>query len=163
MGHAATKEILLARWAQIVNDPSLHDLPYKLEINSEGTIEMSPASNLHGMRQAEIAQVLGSGLPNGKVITECSILTDIGVRVPDVAWASNDFLATEAGNTPFTRAPEICVEVRSASNSAREMDDKVRAYLAAGATEVWIAEEDGATRIHSAQGEISASGFGVKV
>ena len=124
---------------------------------------MSPASNLHGMRQAEIAQILGNALPKGKVITECSVLTDIGVRVPDVAWASNDFLAGEERNTPFTRAPEICVKVRPASNSTREIDDKVRAYLAAGAVEVWIVDEDGTTKIHSARGELSASGFGVKL
>ena len=60
MGHAATKELLTARWAQLVNDPSLHDLPYKIELNREGTIEMSPANNRHGMRQGEIAMLLGN-------------------------------------------------------------------------------------------------------
>ena len=161
MGHVATKELLVARWTQLVSDPSLHDLPYKVELNSEGTIEMSPASNRHGMRQADIAWTLRNSLPNGRVITECAVLTERGVRVPDVAWASTQFLAKEAENTPFTRAPEICVEVRSASNSDREITEKVRAYLAAGAIEAWVADEAGGIKIYSAQGELTASRFGV--
>jgi Uma2 family endonuclease len=132
-----------------------------VELNGEGTIEMSPASNRHGMRQADIAWTLRNGLAGGRVITECAVLTDIGVRVPDVAWASMEFLSKEGDNTPFTRAPEICVEVRSASNSAREMTEKVSAYLAAGAVEVWVADEAGGVKIHSARGELAASGFGV--
>jgi len=163
MGSVATRELLVARWAQLTNDPSLNDLPYKIEINAEGTIEMSPASNRHGMKQAEIARALGNALSHGTVITECSVLTDIGVRVPDVAWASTEFIAREGKNTPFSRAPEICVEVRSASNSAREIADKVRAYLAAGAVEVWVAEEEGAVSIHGQAGELASSRFGVKL
>lgn len=162
MGHAETKELLLARWTQLINDPSLEDLPYKIELNNEGTIEMSPASNLHGMRQAEVGRTLGNALPHGRVITECSILTRIGIRVPDVAWASSEFLAQEGNNTPFTRAPEICVEVRSKSNTHREINRKVQAYLAAGAIEVWVVDEDGALKMHSASGELTQSKFDVK-
>jgi Uma2 family endonuclease len=163
MGHAVTKEFLIARWTALINDPSLHDLPYKIELNSEGTIEMSPANNRHGMKQADIAYMLRSAFPNGRVITECSVLTDIGVRVPDVAWASQAFLAQEGENTPFLRAPEICVEVRSPSNSEREINEKIRAYLAAGAVEVWVADEAGGIKIHGTQGELSSSSFGVKL
>ena len=161
MGHLESKEMLLARWADLLRDSSLHDLPYKIELNAEGTIEMSPANNRHGMRQADLVWMLRSALPKGRVITECSILTDIGVRVPDVAWASNEFLASEADNTPFMRAPEICVEVRSPSNSDREINDKIRAYLAAGAVEVWIALQEGPVKIYAAEGEVAASRFGV--
>jgi Uma2 family endonuclease len=159
MGHTASKELLVARWAQLINDPSLHDLPYKIELNQEGTIEMSPASNRHGMRQAQVAQELGKALAHGSVVTECSILTEIGVRVPNVAWCSVEFLRGEADNTPFTRAPEICVEIRSPSNTDREISEKVRAYLLAGAEEVWIVEEDGATKIYASDGERSKSSF----
>jgi Uma2 family endonuclease len=40
--------------------------------------------------------------------------------------------------TPYTRAPEICVEVTSPSNSRKEMREKIDAYFAAGAKEVWL-------------------------
>lgn len=161
MGHTATKELLVARWTELINDPSLRDLPYKIELNEEGTIEMSPASNRHGIRQAQIARDLGNALPHGSVITECSILTDIGVRVPDVAWASAGFLRQEGENTPFTRAPEICVEVRSASNTDREIAEKIRAYLVAGAVEVWIVDEEGEKKIYTPDGQRKTSSFGV--
>ena len=161
MGHVATKEQLAARRAQLTNDLSLHDLPYKIELNGEGAIEQSPSSNRHGMRQSDIAWTLRNSLANGRVITECAVLTEIGVRVPDVAWASAHFLATEADNTPFTRAPEICVEVRSASNSEREIAEKIRAHLAAGAIEVWVADEAGGIKIYSIQGELAATNFSV--
>ena len=159
MGHVATKEQLAARWTQLTNDLSLHDLPYKIELNGEGAIEKSPSSNRHGMRQADIAWTLRNSLANGRVITECAVLTNIGVRVPDVAWASTQFLATEAENTPFPRAPEICVAVRSDSNSERDIADKIRAYLAAGAIEVWVADEAGGIKIYSIQGELAATNY----
>ena len=69
MGHVATKEQLAARRAQLTNDLSLHDLPYKIELNGEGAIEKSPARNRHGMRQADIAWTLRNSLTNGRVIT----------------------------------------------------------------------------------------------
>lgn len=37
-----------------------------------------------------------------------------------------------------TRAPQICIEVVSPSNSVKELEEKKSAYLAAGAEEVWI-------------------------
>ena len=38
----------------------------------------------------------------------------------------------------FNRAPELCIDVASPSNSIKELREKVQAYLAAGAVEVWI-------------------------
>jgi hypothetical protein len=35
-------------------------------------------------------------------------------------------------------APELCIEVVSPSNSVKELQEKLTAYLAAGAEEVWI-------------------------
>jgi Uma2 family endonuclease len=161
MGHTALQEMLIARWTELVNDATLHDLPYKIELNQEGKIEMSPANNRHGMLQGRLARTLGTALPGGEVITECSVLTDIGVRVPDVAWASNKFLDGQQENTPFTRAPEICVEIVSPSNSRREIDEKIAAYLAAGAEEVWVVDQDGNAAFWGAEGKRSKSAFNV--
>jgi len=68
--------------SDVLNDESLRDLPYKIELNEYRKIEMSPASNQHGLYQAEITQLL-TKLPSGKVITECSIQTSQGVKVAD--------------------------------------------------------------------------------
>ena len=163
MCYATPQEMLIARWTELINDPSLHDLPYKIELNADGKIEMSPASNRHGALQARIAWALRNALPAGEVITECSLLTDIGVRVPDVAWASIDFLEAQQDSTPFTRAPEICVEVVSPSNAAREIDDKPRAYFAAGAREVWVVSEQGTLRFFGPEGARATSEYGIQV
>ena len=72
-------------WDELCRDPSLQDLPYKIEINAWGKVEMSPASNRHGRLQIEIGSELKRQLPNGIAIGECLILTRIGIRVPIVA------------------------------------------------------------------------------
>ena len=112
MGLSTTSEALALRWAELCNDASLHDLPYKIEINADGVIEMSPASNRDARFQAAVAHALAVQLPSGTVMTECAVLTDEGVRVPDAAWASPEFVARHGDATPFPQAPEICVEVR---------------------------------------------------
>ena len=138
MGDVTTPETLARRWADVMRDPTLTDLPYKIELNAWGKIETRPASNRHALLQAHIAAEFARQLKSGRPLTECSVLTEIGVRVPDVAWASSEFLAMYGDATPFPCAPEICVEITSPSNSEAEIREKTRAYVAAGAHEVWI-------------------------
>lgn len=161
MGNVTAPEVLARRWLEIIADPLLRDLPYKIELNAWGKIELSPGSNAHGHSQFWIGTELRRSLPQGRVIVEASILTEIGVRVPDVVWASREFLATHGFETPFPRAPEICVEVLSPSNTEAEIEEKTRAYLAAGAQEVWTVAEDGAVRFFGADGPRERSSFGV--
>jgi Uma2 family endonuclease len=124
---------------------------------------MSPANNWHGLLQARLVKILTTALPNGEVITECSVLTEIGIRVPDLIWASHEFLAAQGDVTPFTRAPEICVGVLSRWNTKREIDEKVKAYLAAGARESWVVDEQGEIRYFGPEGQRVSSEFGVTV
>jgi Uma2 family endonuclease len=163
MGNLATPQALLHRWEEMQRDPSLQDLPYKIELNAWGKLEMSPASVRHGQQQAALAEAFRQQLPRGTTITECPILTDIGIRVPDLAWASEQFMRQHADMSPLPRAPEICVEVISPSNVAAEITEKTRAYLAAGAQEVWLAHEDGNIRFIDAAGEKSTSAFPITV
>ena len=163
MGNVPTPEALSLRWAQIIADATLRDLPYKIELNAWGNIEMSPASNRPGILQARVASELTRQLSRGEVITECSVLTQIGVRVPHVAWASSEFLDVHGEATPYPRAPELCVEIVSPSNSDAEIGAKAQAYLAAGAQEVWLVSEDGRVRFVDAAGEHQSSRFGVSV
>jgi Uma2 family endonuclease len=160
MGNLATPEALLARWEEALEDPVLRDLPYKIELNSWGKLEMTPASNRHGHLQSEVAYELRRQL-QGLVITECSVLTRIGVRVPDVAWCSPEFIKAFGEITPYTQAPEICVEILSPSNVEAEVVEKTAAYLAAGALEVWLVSEDGSVRYVGPAGDQPASRFPV--
>jgi hypothetical protein len=70
MGNIANPELLVARWTELINDSSLRDVPYKIELNAEGTIEMSPANNGHAATQAYLAWALKDSLPEGVVYTE---------------------------------------------------------------------------------------------
>ena len=162
MGNLATPEFLIARWAELCRDPSLEDLPYKIELNAWGKIEMSPANNRHSRLQAELAVELKRQL-GGVVFVEGSVLTRIGIRSPDVAWASADFMAKYGEITPYRLAPEICVEVVSPSNVQVEIVEKTDAYLAAGAVEVWIVAQDGGIRYFTSEGEQPKSGFPVDI
>lgn len=145
-------------WASVINNPLLKDLPFKIELDKWGKILMSPASNSHGSLQFETgAKIRDAKQGKGKVITECSIHTSQGVKVADVAWASDSFIARFGFETPYKRAPEICVEVVSPSNSQGEIDEKIELYLSKGAHEVWIVSEDGGTRYYTYEGEIEES------
>jgi Uma2 family endonuclease len=162
MGNIATPEFLIARWDELCRDPSLRDLPYKIELNAWGKVEMSPPAGVgHSRLQAEVAVQLMNQLRDGVALTECPVLTSIGVRVPDVAWASNQFREQYKALSPLPRAPEICVEVISPSNVEAEITEKTRAYLAAGAHEVWVVAQDGTVRFIDGSGEKPQSRFSV--
>lgn len=146
------------QWSEVLADPSLQNLPYKIELDRYGNIVMSPASNRHGRLQFAIGKLLESAL-GGEIITECSIDTPEGVKVADVAWCSNGFYQRHGDETPYSAAPEICIEVRSPGNSNEEMRLKTALYLAAGAQEVWVVQESGEVRYFGKEGERHASTY----
>ena len=144
-------------WSEVIENPLLKDLPFKIELNKFGKLLMSPASNSHGRIQSRLAAALLNQLPKGEVITECSIQTSDGVKVADVAWLSEEFVREFGFVTPLPKAPEICIEIVSPSNSKIEIQSKVDLYLAKGAHEVWIAYELNKIHIFSCMGRIERS------
>ncbi|MCI0475870.1 MAG: Uma2 family endonuclease [Anaerolineales bacterium] len=147
----------MLQWADVLKDKSLQNLPYKIELDAKGRIIMTPASNRHGMYQIEIGARLKRMMPGGRVFSECSIKTLDGVKVADVAWASNEFLKKYREQTPFTHAPEICVEIVSPSNRRAEMEEKITLYLAKGAREVWLCDEKGNVTFADHSGKLKKS------
>ncbi len=145
------------RWAQVMSNRLLRDLPFKIEMTKFGQLLMSPASNKHGNVEYEIGRAIERGRKGGKIIMECSVQTSDGVKVADVAWASDAFISKYGYDTPYPRAPELCVEVVSPSNSEEEMQHKVELYLAKGATEVWVVDEEMRIRYFNAVGESKKS------
>jgi len=142
------------KWSDVLEDKSLRDLPYKVELNEHGSITMTPASNRHGKLQSLISHLLRNQMYDGDVISECSIQTDRGVKVADVAWMSDTFFKTHGDATPFPQAPEVCIEIVSPSNSKRELDEKVAVYFASGASEVWVCSDTGQITIYAAGGNV---------
>ncbi len=144
-------------WAEVIDNPLLQNLPFKIELNKFGKLLMSPATNRHGQIQGRLCGLLWNNQPSGEVISECSIQTADGVKVADVAWASAEFIAEFGFSTPYPKAPELCVEIVSLSNSKTEMWEKVQLYLSKGAQEVWVVYDNGKLEIFSHTGEINAS------
>lgn len=144
-------------WDSVIHNPLLQNLPFKIELNKWGNILMSPASNNHGKLQFEIGTLIDRKKNSGKIIMECSIDTNDGVKVADVAWVSDHFIKTHGYETPYRVAPEICVEIISPSNSKAEIEEKIQLYLSKGANEVWTYDTEGVIHYFSSVGELEKS------
>lgn len=132
-----SREELAVRYRNMCDDPCLANVPGKIELDVWGRLLMTPPSTYHGLVQGRLAHKLKTVL-GGEVITEAPIVTPTGLFLPDVAWASASFIAAHGAQSPLMRAPEICIEVISPSNSVKELTEKREAYLASGAQEVWL-------------------------
>ena len=150
------------QWQDVLNDKSLRDLPYKIELNEYGHIEMSPASFNHSYLQGTLAFLLRTQL-GGKVFTELAVTTEKGVKVPDVAWGSDEYFQTHKNDIAATSAPEICIEIISPSNSMKEMRAKIKQYLKSGAKEVWLVNEQGEVQFFNHNGQQKQSSFNVSL
>ncbi|MBW0001612.1 MAG: Uma2 family endonuclease [Verrucomicrobia bacterium] len=139
----------LKRWAEVLADPELARLPHRIETDRHGHILMSPPpAPAHGDRESEIVFQLKTLLPEGRTITNCPVSTSDGVKAPDVAWVVPERRLEVRSMICLTRAPEICVEVLSPSNTVKEIQEKTALYFEAGASEVWICNDDGSIRFH---------------
>ena len=114
---------------------------------------MTSAPNKRGHIQVLIAFTLMQQKTAGRVLTKCSVQISQGVKVADAAWGSDAFFARHGMDTPYLQAPELCVEIRSPSNSIGEMLAKKDLYLARGAQESWLVDEEGRLSFYSYGGE----------
>jgi Uma2 family endonuclease len=144
-------------WAEACQDKSLENLPYKIELNGQGKLIMSPTRNKHGFFQAEIAHLLRTLLPNGHVLVECAIDTPEGTYVSDVTWASKARFKVIEPELSCSIAPEICVEVWSQSNTPQEIEMKRRLYFEKGAAEFWYCDQIGGMTFFSRTEELPQS------
>ena len=144
-------------WREVVEHPSLKDLPFKIETNEWGEIVMTPATVGHSKYQGRIIRWF-DGFGKGRVLPECPIQTSEGVKVADVAWGSTEFFRRNEGDMLcLMESPEIVVEIRSPSNTAEEMDRKKRLYFEKGAREVWFCDKEGSIRFFNPKGELKRS------
>ena len=149
----------LSAWSRALRDPSLRDLPYKIETNEYGQLVMSPQKPKHGHAQSRITVLLSQLVTHpGRGAVEFAIETPKGVKLPDVVWISEKrWCGIPADVEASPVAPEICIEVLSKSNTAAEIDEKRRLYFDRGAVEVWTCDANGAMRFFTASGEQPAS------
>src|SRR5947208_11796961 len=122
--HKTRAAFNLRRWAQLLADREMAKIEGRIETDRHGHIIMSPPpAPSHGSFQSMIAHLLWSLLPKGCVFTECPISTADGVKGADVAWASPERTEELGGQVCFPKAPEICIEVVSPSNTEAEIQE----------------------------------------
>jgi Uma2 family endonuclease len=150
------------RWLQIVMDPSLADLPERIETDRDGNLIMSPTpDDIH----ADYAEVLRTLLhryrSEGVIRGGRPIATSEGTKVADLVWMTKrqakEREALKDPNLPYRPAPRICIDIASPSNTVQELDSKRALYLAAGAHEVWIVDRNGRIDFFSNAGKIQRS------
>jgi len=147
----AQTEFNLRRWAELLADPELAKIEARIETDRHGhIIKYPPPAPAHGSFQSWIGHLLLDSMPRGRVITECPISTADGVKAADVAWASPERMRGLGKRPCFPKAPELCVEVLSPSNSELGIQEKMALYFDAGAQEVWVCGSDGAMRFFGA-------------
>ena len=146
-------------WQEVCADPHLHNLPYKIELNEQGQIIMTPVRLYHSAWQGEIIRWLLRLTDSGKALPEVAIATAQGTKVADVVWCSDTLWQQIKHEAESPVAPEICVEVLSPTNTADEMLRKRMLYLAHGAEEVWLCSKDGTMQFFSADGALERSGL----
>lgn len=129
----------------------LPDEASRLELVRGHVVREPPAGFEHGDIAVRIALCLGTFVRRhalGKVLgaeTGFVLFDDPPtVRAPDVAFVARDRLPADPRG--FARlAPDLAVEIVSASNTVSEIQDKVADFLDAGARLVWVVDPRGRT------------------
>ena len=145
----ATRRMTVAefeQWRLSWDDASRYDL-WDGEV-----IEMAPAGEAHGAIAMRAGYLVFSyarrhGLGRTYAAETGFVLDEVRQRVlgPGVAFVSQERTTQPPRQGFFRGAPDLAVEVRSPSQSAREMDTKAEGYLAAGTRLVWIVDPDSRT------------------
>jgi Uma2 family endonuclease len=76
--------------------------------------------------------------PSGKVLSETLFVMETAACIPDVAFVLTESLARQDRSMQYRGAPELAIEVVS-SETAADLEKKVRAYLRGGSRAVWVA------------------------
>jgi len=145
------------QWQEVCESQSLKDLPFKIELNDEGKVLMTPVKVNHSILQGKIIGHLYQNIIGGEALAECAIKTQQGTKVADVAWASNALLEKIENEVECSIAPEICIEVLSFSNTKREIEEKKSIYFEQGAKEFWICDNFGNLSFFVKAGKIEHS------
>ncbi len=154
---------LRERWRQLADNRLVAEIPCKVELSEKGAIEVSPPTIRHAFIQGFLTRELARQRPDGTTLPECTVETDMGMRVPDVVWVSRELMERHRNEKQFRVAPDLCVEVLSPTNTRIQMAEKTAAYLAAGAKEVWIVGENGVPEIYTSSGRAAVSTLGFEL
>ena len=106
-----TPEALVERWREIIGRPEIIEARKHIETDAYGNIFIGPEPDFdHQRRGGRIERLLKSLSPGSGSVRQRAILTDAGIKVPDVIWLEPSRVREISGSKPITPAPEICVE-----------------------------------------------------
>ena len=138
MATVSSAPLTLEDFARLPADGVCH------EISSGELITLPPAKSLHSrtalivmkLLQQYLSQYLGSeAIPEAGYVLSRDPLT---IRQPDLSVLNTERIRSTAPDNYFEGAPELAIEIVSPSDSAEDLEIKVRQYLQAGAQQVWI-------------------------
>lgn len=152
------RSALVKRWHELGADPGSPDY---YELNEYGELILSPRpTNDHQGVAMAVGVALNVQLgPESRI--DISVMTDRGVRVPDVVWMRPERWAAMKRETPLSAAPDVCVEVLSTGNTRQEIRMKTGAYLRAGAREVIVVGLKGEVECYGPEGPRASSALGI--
>jgi Uma2 family endonuclease len=157
---AVRREELVRRWNELAADP---ESPDYFELNEFGELILSPKpTTRHQGTAFEVGLQLTTQL-GPRAATEVSVLTDRGVRVPDVVWMTPERWAECKDQTPLQLVPDVCVEVLSPGNTREEIAMKIGAYLRGGAREAIVVGLKGEVEFFGPEGKREASALGIRL
>jgi Uma2 family endonuclease len=170
MATVTSTALTLEEFARLPADGARH------EINAGELITLPPPKSLHSRLARSVFLTLHDALRNEgerEVYQEAGyVLTrePLTIRQPDVSVLSIARVQATEEDSYFEGGPDLAVEVVSPSDSAEDLEIKVRQYLSAGAKQVWVL--DPKTRdvcVWQASGAMALKGaellpgFGIKV
>ena len=144
-------------WQEVIEKPELQDLPFKIELTETGQILMTPVTVLHAAFKGEIEHLLRKLKLGGLALPQCAVSTRKGTKVADIACVSYERFARIRHETEAPIAPEICVEILSASNAAEEMREKALLFFEKEAEEFWLCTEAGEMSFYNRTGQLARS------
>jgi Uma2 family endonuclease len=152
------RDTLVRRWQELAADP---DSPDYYEVNEFGEVIMGPRpTNDHQRVVTAVTLALNQQL-GPEAVQEVSVMTDRGIRVPDVAWMKPEQWVQVKGKTPLPLVPDVCVEVLSRGNTTEEVTMKTNAYLRGGAREVIVIGLRGEIEFFGNEGQRATSALGI--
>ena len=163
-----SKAEIIARFIALEQDPRFRDFSGKIEVNEYGDLLMNAASRLHVVVQKRLASYLEQHM-GGESMTEMPLevrvrnSNAIRLRVPDIVWSAEPgFFDGPSDLKVLPRPPELCVEIKSDSNTLKDLREKCDELLAAGAKEVWfVFPENHIVEFYGSEGKRTTTQFNI--
>jgi Uma2 family endonuclease len=124
----------------------------KQELVRGEVVTMPPPGFRHGDVQLTVGSLLRQFVRSnriGRVTVESGVITEDDpdtVRGPDVSFWSYERLPADQTPVGYPEvAADLCVEIRSPSNTARKLNEKAGEYLGRGVRMVWVVDPEART------------------